>query len=279
MIVARTIAEMRSTLRPHRERGATIGFVPTMGALHEGHRSLIRAAAGASDIVVMSIFVNPLQFGPHEDLAEYPRDLAADLELAEKDRVAVVFCPSVAEMYPEGGSTTVSVGALGEVLEGHARPGHFTGVATVVAKLFNVVSPHLAFFGQKDAQQIAVVRRLVADLAFDIDVVACPTVRAADGLALSTRNRYLSPAERVHATVLARALEAGEEELRSSGDLEVAEKQMWEVLTSEAGVEAGYAAAVDPASFGRPLPGASILLAVAARVGTTRLIDNKLVDP
>jgi pantoate--beta-alanine ligase len=228
--------------------------------------------------VVISIFVNPLQFGPGEDLAGYPRDLAADLAIADKDGVEVAFCPSEAEMYPAGISTTVSVGAIGEVLEGDARPGHFTGVATVVAKLFNVIDPQLAFFGQKDAQQVAVIRRMVADLSFDIEVVACPTVRAADGLALSSRNRYLTAIERKHATVLARSLDAGEEELRSSRDPQVAEKQMWHVLMSEPGAEPGYAAAVDPLSFGPPMPSASILLAVAARVGTTRLIDNKLVD-
>jgi pantoate--beta-alanine ligase len=278
MIVAKTIAEARLALRRHRDSGARIGFVPTMGALHEGHRSLIQAAAQATDIVVISIFVNPLQFGPGEDLAGYPRDLAADLALADRDGVEIAFCPPEAEMYPQGMSTTVSVGALAEVLEGRARPGHFTGVATVVAKLFNIVDPQLAFFGQKDAQQIAVIRRMVADLSLDIEVIACPTVRAADGVALSSRNRYLTAAERKHATALARSLDAGEEELYSSGDPQVAEKQMWHVLMSEGGVEPGYAAAVDPVSFGPPVPGASILLAVAARVGTTRLIDNKLVD-
>jgi pantoate--beta-alanine ligase len=277
MIVVRSVGELRSVLRSHRSQNR-IAFVPTMGALHEGHRSLVRAAGAATDLVVMSIFVNPLQFGPHEDLARYPRDLAADLELAQKDRVGVVFCPSVEEMYPEGASTTISVGHIGEVFEGKARPGHFTGVATVVAKLFNIVEPDAAFFGQKDAQQVAVIRRMVADLSFDVEVIACPTVRDRDGLALSTRNRYLAPAERVSAGVLARALEAGASALASSGDFGDAEKQMWDTLISQDGIEPDYAAAVDASSFGPPRRSASILLAVAARIGTTRLIDNRSVD-
>jgi pantoate--beta-alanine ligase len=278
MILASTAADLRSALGRHRLRDR-IAFVPTMGALHEGHRSLVRAANAAADVTVMSIFVNPLQFGPHEDLARYPRDLEADLELAETDAVDIVFCPSVEEMYPAGTSTTVSVGSLGDVLEGKVRPGHFTGVATVVAKLFNIVEPDIAFFGQKDAQQVAVIRRMVADLSFNVEVVACPTVRDREGLALSTRNRYLSAVERVHASVLPRALDEGASMLASAGDFEAAEKRMWEVLISQEGVEPDYAAAVDPRSFGPPQSGASILLAVAARIGATRLIDNRVVDP
>jgi pantoate--beta-alanine ligase len=276
LIVARTIAEVRTALVPSRQH--RIGFVATMGALHEGHRSLVRAATKAADVVVMSIFVNPLQFGPPEDFASYPKDTAADLELAEKDGVAVVFCPSVEEMYPEDSSTTVSVGRLGEILEGRSRPGHFTGVATVVVKLFNIVQPDIGFFGEKDAQQVAVVRRMVTDLSLDVQILTCPTVRTPDGLALSSRNRYLSPDERQRATALYRSLEIGEETLHSTHDAEIAEKQMWSVLTAEEGVVPDYAAAVDPASFGPPRPGASILLAVAARIGTTRLIDNMLVS-
>jgi pantoate--beta-alanine ligase len=226
----------------------------------------------------MSIFVNPLQFGPGEDLDAYPRDEAADLALATGNGVDAVFCPPVAEIYPDGTATTVNVGTLGEVLEGEVRPGHFSGVATVLTKLFNIVSPDKAFFGQKDAQQVAVVRRMAADLFFDIEIVVCPTVRARDGVALSSRNRYLSAEGRTRATALARSLEAGREALRGGASLEAVQRTMWDVLGSVNGVQPDYAAAVDPATFGPPLPGGHILLAVAARVGSTRLIDNRLVD-
>jgi pantoate--beta-alanine ligase len=277
MIAARTVAALRAELGLRRS-GRRVGFVPTMGALHEGHLSLVRAASSACDAVVMSVFVNPLQFGPGEDLDAYPRDEVADLELASRHGVDVVFCPPVAQIYPEGAATTVNVGTLGEVLEGEVRPGHFSGVATVLTKLFNIVAPDAAFFGQKDAQQVAVVRQMAADLFFDIEIVVCPTVRAPDGVALSSRNRYLSAAERSRATALARSLEAGQEALRGGAGLEVVQRTMWDVLGSEDGVQPDYAAAVDPATFGPPLPGGQILLVVAARVGSTRLIDNRLVD-
>jgi pantoate--beta-alanine ligase len=277
MIVARTVAELRTEVRALRANGRTIGFVPTMGALHEGHLSLVRAAAATCDAVVLSIFVNPLQFGPREDLDAYPRDEAADLELAQAERVDLVFCPPVSEIYAEGSSTTVTVGSIADVLEGEVRPGHFAGVATVVAKLFNLVEPHAAFFGQKDAQQLAVVRRMTADLCFNVEIVSCPTVRDLDGVALSSRNRYLSPQERAHAAVLRRSLHEGERVLQAAENIHDAEKAMWALLISEEGVEPDYAAAVDPSSFGPPRPGGPILLAVAARVGSTRLIDNALV--
>jgi pantoate--beta-alanine ligase len=278
MIVVRTVTELRAELHPFRARGCRIGFVPTMGALHEGHLSLVRAAAAACETVVLSIFVNPLQFGPLEDLDAYPRDEAADFDLAQHRGVDVVFCPAVSEMYPHGSSTKVAVGPIGDVLEGEVRPGHFTGVATVVAKLFNIVEPHAAFFGQKDAQQLAVIRRMSSDLCFDVDIVSCPTVRATDGVALSSRNRYLSAEERLHATVLRRSLQEGERVLYATQRVEDAEKAMWDLLISEDSVEADYAAAVDPVSFGRPRAGGPILLAVAARVGATRLLDNTLVQ-
>jgi pantoate--beta-alanine ligase len=277
MIAVRTVAALRAELGP-RHGGRRIGFVPTMGAFHEGHLSLVRAARSACDAVVMSIFVNPLQFGSGEDLDAYPRDEATDLELAASNGVDVVFCPPVAEIYPEGAATTVNVGALGEILEGEVRPGHFSGVATVLTKLFNIVSPDAAFFGQKDAQQVAVVRQMAADLFCDIEIVVCPTVRAPDGVAFSSRNRYLSAHERPRATVLFRSLEAGQEALRGGAGLEVVQQTMWDVLGAEDGVQPDYAAAVDPTTFGPPLPGGHILLAVAARVGSTRLIDNTLVD-
>jgi pantoate--beta-alanine ligase len=278
MNLHRTIPAVRAELLPYRHSGTTIGFVPTMGALHEGHLSLLRAARRSSDVVVMSIFVNPLQFGRDEDFAGYPRAEAADLDLARSEGVDIVFCPSSGEMYPPGASTTLSVGSLGEVLEGAARPGHFSGVATVVAKLFNIVQPSAAFFGQKDAQQVAVISRMVRDLSFEVQITVCPTVRASDGLALSSRNRYLSPEEREHATVLSRALEAGRQAWVISRSIEAAEKRMWEAMISEEGVEPGYAAAVDASTFERPRPGGPVLLVVAARVGRARLIDNVLVQ-
>lgn len=276
---ARTGAELARALAGARESGASIALVPTMGALHEGHLSLLRQARALSEVVVMTIFVNPLQFGPGEDYASYPRDEDRDLALARAEGVTVVFIPSVEEMYPEGQETTVRVGRLGEIVEGESRPGHFTGVATVVAKLFNLVRPDVAFFGQKDAQQLAVIRRMTFDLFFGIDVVAAPTVREPDGLAMSSRNAYLSPGQRERATALFEALEAGRRCLLEDADVRRAEKQMWNVLSSEEGVEPDYAHVVDPDTFEAPIPGKPLLLAVAARVGPARLIDNVLVEP
>lgn len=278
MNVVRTEAAVRSALRGARAKSRRIGFVPTMGALHEGHLSLVRAARAASDVVVMSIFVNPLQFGEGEDFGIYPRDEAADLARARAEGVDVVFAPSLEEMYPEGRTTTVTVGHLGLTLEGEARPGHFDGVATVVAKLFNMVQPDSAFFGQKDAQQVAVVRRMVTDLSLPVEIVVCPTVREPDGLAMSSRNAYLTTEERTSAAALYRALRGGAGVLESHGDPERAAKEVWEVLSSAEGVIPEYAAAVDPDTFSLPEPGRPVLLALAARVGPARLIDNLLVS-
>ena len=273
MRVARTIEELREVLaaspRP-------VGFVPTMGALHEGHLSLVRVARQRADTVVMSIFVNPLQFGPNEDLARYPRSEEEDLGAAEREKVDVVFMPSVEEMYPEGRSTTVHIDGITEVYEGAVRPGHFDGVATVVTKLFGIVQPDVAFFGQKDAQQLAVIRRVVEDLSIPIEVVACPTIREPDGLALSSRNVYLSDDERGRAASLWRALRAGWDLVETSG-VPSAEKQMRATL--EDGLDSvDYAAVVDPDTFGPPSPGGPYLLIVAGRLGETRLIDNLLVE-
>ena len=276
MKVLRSGAELRNALDGHRRDGKRIGFVATMGALHEGHLSLVTAARKNADIVVLSIFVNPLQFGPAEDLAAYPRDEDRDLGLAEAAGVDVAFLPSVHEMYPEGQSTTVDVGPLGTLLEGVDRPGHFDGVATVVAKLFNMVRPDVAFFGQKDAQQVAVVHQMTRDLSFPIEIRVEPTVREADGLALSSRNAYLTPAERSKATALHRALLEGAAAL-SSGGPEQAEKNMWELLVTE-GLDPSYARAVDPVTFAAPGPGGPVLLVIAARLGSTRLIDNLVVE-
>ena len=278
MRVARTVAEVRAFYRNERPRGTTVAFVPTMGALHDGHLSLVRKARESADLVVVSIFVNPLQFGPSEDFESYPRDEGRDVGLVEEEGVNLVFLPAVEQMYPDGAITTVHVdGPLGSTLEGAARPGHFDGVATVVSKLFNVVDPDVAVFGQKDAQQVAVIRRMVRDLSYRAEIVVAPTVRERDGLALSSRNAYLDERERAAATALYRALAAGEPAWRDEG-AGGAEAAMRAVLDEAVGVEPDYAAAVDPYSFGSPAGGGPVLLAVAARVGRTRLIDNVLVQ-
>ena len=271
MDVAGSIAALRNSLPADR----SIGFVPTMGALHEGHLSLVELARARDDVVVMSIFVNPTQFGPNEDLASYPRDEARDLALAEAAGVNVVFLPAVEEMYPPGDDTRISVGSLATIVEGEDRPGHFDGVCTVVAKLFNIVHPHRAYFGQKDAQQVAVVKKMVADLAFPTEIVVGPTVREPDGLALSSRNAYLSPEERARANVIHTALQKGREVLRAEGS-DAAEKAMWELLVAS-DLQPSYARVVDPDTFAPPSDGGHALLVIAARLGTTRLIDNLLI--
>ena len=275
MKILTTPAELRAELAVARSQ-RLIGFVPTMGALHEGHLSLVRAARSANEIVVASIFVNPLQFGPNEDFAAYPRNEAHDIEQLGGAGADAVFTPTLDEMYPPGRSTTINVGSLGEVLEGAHRPGHFDGVCTVVAKLFNMVGPACVYFGQKDAQQVAVIRRMVRDLDFDLEIVVCPTVREADGLAMSSRNAYLSDDERSKATALFRALETGRSRLIQTGDVSESEKAMQDVFADEA-VSVDYTAACDPDSFGPPNPYGPVLLAVAARIGRARLIDNMLV--
>jgi pantoate--beta-alanine ligase len=275
MRTARTTRELLNliTTRPS-------SFVPTLGALHDGHRSLLSAArASSAGPVVGSIFVNPLQFGPSEDFDAYPRSEEADLEMFRAQGVDIAFIPSVDEMYPPGRTTTVSVGPLGEILEGAHRPGHFDGVATVCAKLFNLVRPQRAFFGQKDAQQVAVIKRMVADLNFDIEVVVCPTVRDGGGLALSSRNAYLSGEERDRATTLYRALVAGRSILNAGQDPTAARAEMESMLSETPGLELDYAVVCDPETFGSPEPERPVLLAVAARVGRARLIDNVMWEP
>jgi pantoate--beta-alanine ligase len=211
MRIVSTIAEARGAVRALRTNGRSIGLVPTMGALHAGHVSLVRAAREQCDAVVVSIFVNPTQFGPNEDFAKYPRTWDADCALLESEGVDLILAPIATEMYPAGASTFVEVEGVSDRLDGASRPGHFHGVSTVVAKLFHIVSPDKAFFGQKDAAQVAVLRKMVRDLNFDLELVVCPTVREADGLALSSRNRYLSVEERRQALVLSRALQRVEE--------------------------------------------------------------------
>jgi len=277
MLLLETIADLRRACDRAGTQGRRVGLVPTMGSLHEGHRSLMRAARAECDVVVVTIFVNPLQFGAGEDLGTYPRDLSGDTAVCEREGVDLVFAPSVAEMYPGGPPlTTVHVAGLTDDLCGAARPTHFDGVATVVTKLFAATSPCRAYFGRKDAQQLAVITRLVADLNLPVDVVGCPIVREPDGLALSSRNAYLSADERRSALVLSHALEraaaatvAGERDAGALVDL-VRGLVAREPAVDLEYVEARALADLHPVEV---LDG-EILVAVAARVGTTRLIDN-----
>jgi pantoate--beta-alanine ligase len=280
--VIERVAELRVRLDAARGQGRTVGFVPTMGAFHDGHRSLMRAARAHHETVVVSLFVNPLQFGPTEDLARYPKDLAGDLAAAAAEGVDIVFAPPVEEMYPGFPApplTTVSVAGLTDGLCGSARPGHFDGVATVVAKLFSIVGPSTAYFGKKDAQQLAVVRRMAADLCLPVEVVGCPLVREPDGLAMSSRNRNLSPAEREAAVVIHRGLQTGAEVVeggeRDAGKLR---RVVANVLTTEPLVRLEYAevVAADTLAPLEALDG-EVLVAVAARVGDVRLIDNMTI--
>ena len=279
--VVRTVAELRATLDPLRRQGDLIGLVPTMGALHEGHLSLIEAARKRSDLVVMSLFVNPAQFGEGEDLHAYPRDEERDLELARGAGARVVFAPEAEEVYPDGFTTHVEVEGLTDVLCGDSsRRGasHFRGVTTIVAKLLNMVSPDFVFFGQKDAQQSIVIGRMVSDLDFATEVVVVPTVREPDGLALSSRNVYLDDAERERATALNRALTAAESARARGvdGALDEARAVLAEAEVEPEYLEARYADDLEPA---RSFNGRPVLLAVAARVGRARLIDNVVIDP
>jgi len=271
--------ELRAATDAARQRGAGVGFVPTMGALHAGHRSLLAAARAGNDLVVASVFVNPLQFGPAEDLAAYPRDRAADLAVLASEGVDLAFLPPDEEMWPVPPDIRLAVGSLAERLEGLHRPGHLDGVATVVAKLLHLVGPCRAYFGQKDAQQLAVVRRMVDDLAFPNQIVACPTVREPDGLAVSSRNAYLTARERRRATALHRALEAGRAAfLAGRRDPDAVEAAARDLLEDAPGVEPDYVALVDPVTFEpakQAEPGQ--VLATAARVGRTRLIDNVIL--
>jgi pantoate--beta-alanine ligase len=275
------VAELREALAPERRAGRSIGLVPTMGYFHEGHLSLIRRARQDCDIVVVSLFVNPAQFGPGEDLEAYPRDEARDTELADAEGVDLLFAPPQEEVYPEGFDTKVSVGGITSILEGEPGergPGHFEGVATVVVKLFNMVQPDVAYFGQKDGQQALVIRKLVRDLDVPIRIEVCPTVRDRDGLALSSRNTYLSEAEREQALAISRALRAAEESVARG------ERDVQAVLAAaraeldEAGIEPEYLelrSATDLSPAQRV--NGSMLLAVAARVGRARLIDNTII--
>jgi len=280
MRIVHTIAETRAAIADLRRKGS-VGLVPTMGALHAGHLSLVRAARAACNAVVATIFVNPTQFGPNEDFSKYPRTFQADCALLEAESVDLLFAPEPAEMYPEGSSTIVEVERISDRLDGQSRPGHFRGVATVVAKLFNIIGPDKSFFGQKDAAQVAVLRRMVRDLNFPLEIVVCPIVRDPDGLALSSRNRYLSPDDRKSALVLHRTLHriesraaAGEVDASALLDTGLA------VLAEEPDVRLDYLRIVDPDTLeDRADVRQGALVAVAAWVGPARLIDNVLLPP
>jgi pantoate--beta-alanine ligase len=279
MLIAKTIAEARAAVGKLRADGRCIGLVPTMGALHDGHLSLVRAAKAHCSAVVATIFVNPTQFAPGEDFAKYPRTFEADCALLEAEGVDALFAPEAAEMYPEGASTVVEVEGISDRLDGVSRPGHFRGVATVVAKLFNIIQPNHAFFGQKDAAQVAVLRRMVRDLDFNLEMVVCPTVREADGLAMSSRNRYLSAEERGQALVLGRALRRIEARIAARVVSAAALIDAgYAVLAAEPEIRVDYLRIVDPETLEDvPDVSAGALVAVAAVVGPARLIDNLVV--
>ncbi|MGB7582960.1 MAG: pantoate--beta-alanine ligase [Sedimentisphaerales bacterium] len=281
MKIAKTIKLVRAAIKAARKAGRAIGLVPTMGALHRGHVSLIERSAKHGDFVVVSIFVNPTQFGPKEDLAKYPRPLREDLRICEDNGVDVVFIPDAREMYREEEITWVNVDKISEPLCGRFRPGHFRGVATVCAKLFNIVQPDIAYFGQKDAQQLAVIRRMVADLDFTLKIVGCPTVREADGLALSSRNLYLSSDQRKDATCIYRSLKTAREMIEAgrTNPKTIAAKIRKIITAAKSLSSVDYISIVDAETLqdvsrvtGR------VLIAIAARFGSTRLIDNLTVD-
>jgi pantoate--beta-alanine ligase len=276
VITLTTVAEVRAACDAARARGDHVGFVPTMGFFHEGHRSLMRAARADNDVVVVSLFVNPTQFGPHEDLGAYPRDPKGDHAVAEAEGVDVLFVPTVDEMYPAGARTTVHVAGLTEGLCGASRPGHFDGVTTVVAKLFSIVGPSRAYFGRKDAQQLAVIRRMTTDLDLPVDVVGCPLVREHDGLARSSRNVYLDADDRQAATILSGALfMASEAVVRGQRDAAAIRQLVVDMVAHAPAVRLDYVEVVDAATLE---PVAQIttdtLVALAAFVGKARLIDN-----
>jgi pantoate--beta-alanine ligase len=281
MQIVTTIAEARAAIAALRAQNKSVGLVPTMGALHAGHLTLVQAARAQCDAVVATIFVNPTQFGPSEDFSKYPRTFEADCELLRAANVDLLFAPDVAEIYPAGATTFVSVEGIEDRLDGQSRPGHFRGVATVVAKLFHIVAPSKAFFGQKDAAQVAILRRMVRDLHFDLEIVVCPIVRETDGLAMSSRNRYLNEDQRQSATVLYRTLTAMQERVEEG---EVASSELIDaglsVLSEEPDAQLDYLRVVDPDTL-EDLPDAEggALLAVAARFGSARLIDNVLIPP
>ena len=281
MKVISSISEMQSWALNARRQGWSLGFVPTMGALHHGHRSLVQRARRENDAVIVSIFVNPLQFGPKEDFKKYPRTFAKDLALLKNEKVDIVFAPTAQAMYPEGCSTTLRVPSLDGILEGAVRPGHFQGVATVVAKLFHIVQPTRAYFGEKDFQQVRVIDRMIKDLNWPVRLVACPTVRDPDGLASSSRNRYLSPREREEAVKIYQALFLGRElvaeKIMRKPDKLI--KRVSQIFSKIPKGKVDYLVIVDPETL-EPMKKIRrpALLAVAVRIGKTRLIDNIIIS-
>jgi pantoate--beta-alanine ligase len=280
MDICTTINATRAAVRAVGKAGKRIGLVPTMGALHEGHLSLVRIAKAQSDLVVVSLFVNPLQFGPKEDLAKYPRSFERDCEMLQREGTDLLFAPTVAEMYPTPAVTYVNVEGLSERLDGQSRPGHFRGVTTVVSKLFHIAEPDIAVFGQKDAAQVAIIKRMVRDLNMPVEIVVAPIIREPDGLALSSRNAYLDPQQRQQALVLSRTLRAVEERFekgeRSAERLIAAGL---EILQQEPAARLDHLSVVDPESL-EPITNVAsrALVAVAAYVGSTRLIDNVVIE-
>jgi pantoate--beta-alanine ligase len=281
MKIVKSVSEMQQLADLWRRDGKVIAFVPTMGYLHEGHLALMRAARKEGDVLVISIFVNPIQFGPQEDYERYPRDLERDLRLAESVNVDVVFAPEVKEMYPDGFQTIVDVTELSKPLCGKSRPGHFRGVATVVTKLFNIVKPHVAVFGEKDFQQLVVIRRMVKDLNMDVRIIGHPIVREADGLAMSSRNVYLSPEERKVALRLSQSLKKARRLVAQSVlDAQEILKAVVFHLCQDDALRLDYAELRDPETLEEvSVVNKPTLLAIAAFVGKTRLIDNCILDP
>ena len=279
MKIITAISEMQLLADTFRKAGKTIGFVPTMGFLHAGHLSLMRRARQECDVVVASIFVNPTQFGPNEDFDRYPRDEAGDRAACEAAGVDILFMPTAPAMYPETPPVFITVEGISDILEGAVRPGHFRGVATVVSKLFNIVKPHKAFFGQKDYQQCAVIKRMVKGLDMGVEVVVLPTMRETDGLAMSSRNSYLSPDERLKAATIYRALSAAKQ-LAKAGvrDPEALKDKMQAIVREEKGIEIDYLEIVDPESLARIASAQDrMVLLIAVRIGRTRLIDNLML--
>jgi pantoate--beta-alanine ligase len=277
-MVIRDVREMRQTAERLRTSGKRIAVVPTMGFLHEGHLSLIRIARQKADAVITTLFVNPTQFGPNEDFTRYPRAFERDLALADSAGTDYFFAPDASQMYPTGYSTYVQVEGITEVLEGKSRPGHFRGVATVVAKLFNITKPHIAVFGQKDAQQVAVIRRMIRDLNFDVELVIAPIVRESDGLAMSSRNTYLTASQRKEAVCLHQALKLAEQRVKQGvRECESIREEMKNLIATTSSGQVDYISIADNNSLQeleRLHPRQSVLVSLAVRFGTTRLIDN-----
>lgn len=279
MKVIESVSDMKQWANKQRSRGVRIGFVPTMGFLHEGHLSLMRIAREDCDLLVVSIFVNPTQFAPGEDFDRYPRDFNRDKELCEQEEVSILFFPSREEMYPSGHRTYVITDQLSQVLCGRSRPTHFKGVTTIVCKLFNIVEPHVAVFGQKDAQQAIILKRMVKDLNMDVQIIVGPIIREPDGLAMSSRNKYLSETERREATVLYQSLKMAENEFIQNKSMIQSKPKIKEMIEKNSSGNIDYIEIVDAETLDEPTPESqNILIALAVYFGKTRLIDNVLIN-